>query len=153
MIMADVFKFLFLIAGTLIVFVSYWLAAAAGALSRRGHARETRSTTRTQFRITLLGVAIGVPVIVAGIAMVSAAPTPLLSLCGMIAAVPVVLGFLGSAGLSERIGVGLPSLGDEHQPRRRVLRGGVVLSLTFLLPVIGWFVVLHGPSSADSARR
>lgn len=27
---------------------------------------------------------------------------------------------------------------DEAQPWRRVLRGGVVLTLTFLLPFIGW---------------
>jgi len=27
-------------------------------------------------------------------------------------------------------------------PWRRVLRGGVVLSFAFLLPVIGWFVLL-----------
>ncbi len=49
---------------------------------------------------------------------------------------------MGSAGLGDRIGVGLPSAGDATQPWRRLLRGGTVLSLTFLLPIVGWVGVL-----------
>jgi hypothetical protein len=52
-----------------------------------------------------------------------------------------MLGMIGSAGLTLRIGAGLPSPLDEQQPWRRVLRGGILLSLTFLLPVVGWFVL------------
>jgi hypothetical protein len=36
----------------------------------------------------------------------------------------------------------LPAPDDERQPWRRVLRGGAVLGLTFVLPLIGWFLVL-----------
>jgi hypothetical protein len=55
--------------------------------------------------------------------------------------VPAFLGFVGSAGLVLRIGAGLPSFTDEQQPWRRVLRGGVLFSLTFLLPFVGWIVL------------
>ena len=41
----------------------------------------------------------------------------------------------------QRIGAGLPSPLDEQQPWRRVLRGGILLALTFLLPFVGWFVL------------
>ncbi|MDQ6829732.1 MAG: hypothetical protein M3081_12795 [Gemmatimonadota bacterium] len=141
MIMADVFKILFLILGTLIVFVSYWLAATA--LFPRAVSSARAQYDLHAFRITLVGALVGVPVFALGLLLVTQAPTPLLKLAGgALLAVPILLGLLGSAGLSERIGVGMPSLVDEHQPWRRVMRGGVVLSLTFLLPVVGWFVVL-----------
>ncbi len=141
MIMADVFKIVFLVLGTLMVFVSYWLAATA--LFPRAVSSARAQYDRHAFRITLVGALVGAPLFGVGFAMVAQAPTPLLKLGGgLLLAVPILLGLLGSAGLSERIGVGMPSLGDEHQPWRRVMRGGVVLSLTFLLPVIGWFLVL-----------
>jgi hypothetical protein len=52
-----------------------------------------------------------------------------------------MLGLVGSAGLILRIGSGLPSPADEQQPWRRVLRGGILFALTFLLPIVGWFVL------------
>jgi hypothetical protein len=41
-----------------------------------------------------------------------------------------------------RIGQGLKSTRDAHEPWRRVLRGGIVLALTFVLPFVGTFVVM-----------
>jgi hypothetical protein len=55
--------------------------------------------------------------------------------------VPALLGLVGSTGLISRIGAGLPSPADEQQPWRRVLRGGILFALTFLLPFVGWFVL------------
>jgi hypothetical protein len=43
--------------------------------------------------------------------------------------------------LALRIGAGLPTPADEQQPWRRVLRGGILLALTFLLPFVGWIVL------------
>ena len=40
-------------------------------------------------------------------------------------------GLVGSAGLAQRIGAGLPSPADLTQPWRRVLRGGIVLVPAF----------------------
>ncbi|MCC6143719.1 MAG: hypothetical protein IT368_07920, partial [Candidatus Hydrogenedentes bacterium] len=51
-------------------------------------------------------------------------------------------GLAGSTGLVRLIGLRLPSTHDTTAPWRRVLRGGTVLSLTFLLPGLGWFLVL-----------
>jgi len=141
MIMADVLKIVFLIAGTLIVVVSYWLAAAA--LFPQTVTRARAAYDQRPLRATLIGTAITTPLLIAGLAMASAAPNPALKLLGVaLLAVPVLLGLVGSAGLGERIGVGLPSTLDVTHPWRRMLRGGTVLSLTFLLPVIGWFGVL-----------
>jgi len=48
----------------------------------------------------------------------------------------------GTAGLAERIGEGLASPSDAGREWIRCLKGGVVLELCFLLPLLGWFVVL-----------
>lgn len=140
MIMADVFKILFLIVGTLIVFVSYWLASAALFPALTSNAR--RRYQAHPVRITFLGLAVTAPSVLLS-AILLQSPNPAFKLTGAVCvSLTVLFGLLGSTGLSQRIGYGLPALADEQQPWRRVLRGGSVLALTFVLPVIGWFLVL-----------
>lgn len=140
MIMADVWKIVFLVLGTQAVMVSYWLLAAAlypRALARTREAYDSRAT-----RSTVTGIVVTVPLLLAGAALVQL-PHPLIKLPGaLLLSAPVVLGLVGSAGLCDRIGAGLPSDRDAQQPWLRVLRGGTVLSLAFVLPIIGWFVLL-----------
>lgn len=139
MIMADVLTYFLLIVGIMMVFVSYWLAAEAlfPDMVVRARAQYNRPV-----RITLIGLALVVPVVVV-VALCFMVKNPAFQLLGVTCiAVPVMLGLLGSSGLSQRIGIGLPSLVDEGQPWRRVLRGGIVLVLTFLLPFVGWFFLL-----------
>jgi hypothetical protein len=66
---------------------------------------------------------------------------------GKIAGVGVVCVYMlqahtGVSGLVTAIGRRLPSPLDEQSPWRATLRGGVALELTYLLPILGWFVVL-----------
>ena len=138
MIMADILKIFLIIVGVLTVFVSYWLVAEAlfpGIVER----------SQTQYahpvKITLLGLAIAVlPVFIGG--AVSKLPNPALKITGLtLLVIPALLGLVGSAGLTRKIGAGLPSPLDLPQPWRRVLRGGVLLALTFLLPFVGWIVL------------
>jgi hypothetical protein len=141
MIMADVWKILFLILGTQAVMVSYWLLAAAlfpDALRRSRRAYDERSG-----RLTVIGVMTTLPALLIGASLLQQGPHPLLKLLGgVLVGAPVALGLVGSAGLCDRIGAGLPGDADARLPWRRVLRGGVVLSFAFVLPVIGWFVLL-----------
>jgi hypothetical protein len=140
MIMADVLKIVFLIVGLLICYISYWLAAAALFPSVVDRAR--RQYECHPFRITLVGLALAVPFILVSIGIGKVAH-PLAKMLGVgVISVPILYGLVGSAGLALRIGASLQSSLDETQPWRRVLRGAIVLSFTFLLPVIGWFVVM-----------
>lgn len=140
MIMADVFKIVFLILGTLIVFVSYWLASAALFPALTNAARGKYQSH--PLRMTFLGIAVVAPSAFLG-ALLLQSPNPALKLIGAAVVSTIVLfGLIGSTGLTQRIGYGLPALADDQQPWRRVLRGGSVLALTFVLPVIGWFLVL-----------
>ncbi len=140
MIMADVLKIVFLIVGTLIVIVSYWLAATA--LFPQAVAQARTHYERHPVRITLLGSVVGVPLFLLGVALVAAGPTPLLKIVGgSFASLLLLLALFGSAGLCQRIGNGMPAPLDEFQPWRRVYRGGTVLALTFVLPIVGWFAI------------
>ena len=140
MIMADVLKIALLIAATYLVIISYWLLAASlfPAMVERCQARYTSRPWRTIF----LGLLTALPVFFVGAALGKMAH-PAAKLVGTIIMLLVVtIGLLGSAGLARRVGVGLPSERDAREPWRRVWRGGLVLGLTFLLPLVGWFLVL-----------
>lgn len=141
MIMADVWKIVFLVLGTQLVMVSYWLLAAAlfPAALRRSRAGYDQRIGR----LTLLGLVVTVPTLLIGAGLLQQGPHPLLKLMGaLLLSAPVALGLAGSAGLCDRVGAGLPGYADARLPWRRVLRGGVVLSFAFVLPVLGWFVLL-----------
>jgi hypothetical protein len=136
--MADILKIVFIVLGILIIYVSYWLVAEA--LFPRLVGNACRQYARP-IRLTLVGLASAILPVVLGIAL-SKAPNPLLKFVGItVLVVPGLLGLAGSAGLTLRIGLGLPSPTDSTQPWRRVLRGGIVLAFTFLLPFVGWVVI------------
>ena len=138
MIMADILKILLLIVGYLLIYVSYWLLSQALFPEMVAKAR---SQYGRPIRTTLVGLVTAAPLIIAGL-IVMRAPNPAFKVIGgIIAGIPVMFGLAGSAGLCQRIGSGLPSPLDEAQPWRRVLRGGIVLTLSFLLPFIGWFAL------------
>ncbi len=48
----------------------------------------------------------------------------------------------GVSGLVTLIGRRLPSPSDAERPWRTTVRGGIVLELSCLLPILGWFVIL-----------
>lgn len=138
MIMADVLKIFLIVVGLLTVYVSYWLVAQALFPQVVERARLYYSKP---VKITLIGlVAAALPFVIG--AAISYLPNPALKLTGVtLMVIPAMLGLVGSAGLAQRIGVGLASPADEQQPWRRVLRGGILLALTFLLPFVGWIVL------------
>jgi hypothetical protein len=134
--LADVFTYLFVILGFLIAYVSYWLMAAA--LFPRMVERSAAQLGRAPVKTTLLGAALFVPLLAICLRLPGR-----LRIAGVGVALLLALAALfGSSGLALRIGQGLPSARDERQPWRRVLRGGIVLSLTFVMPLLGWFVVM-----------
>lgn len=137
--MADTLTYFLLIVGMMMVIVSFWLAAEALFPEMVVRARERYSRP---VRTTLIGLALVLPFLLL-MTICFRVKNPVFQLLGVTCiALPVVLGLLGSSGLSQRVGLGLPSVVDEHQPWRRVLRGGIVLVLTFLLPFVGWFFLL-----------
>ena len=138
MIMADILKIVFIVIGILLVYVNYWLMSEA--LFPELVERATRQYAKS-FLLTLAGLLTGALPVVLGIILLNRA-NPLTKVAGWtLIVVPAMLGLAGSAGLARRIGTGLNSPLDAAQPWRRVLRGGMVLAFSFLLPVVGWVIL------------
>ncbi len=138
MIMADILKIVFIVIGILAIYVNYWLLAEAlfPALVERASRQYAHPA-----KLTLVGLATAIVPVVAGFILANQA-NPLTKIVGLtLVIVPGMIGLAGSSGLALRIGIGLNSPLDATQPWRRVLRGGVVLSCSFLLPVVGWVIL------------
>lgn len=139
MIMADVLLWTFVILGFYVITIAYWVAAvglAPGLVER-----SCERYGATPWKVLLIGAAVGIPLIVIGLAMANGGP-PVLKIAGILVTLLVFLmGLCGSAGLCLRIGKGLFDPKDELQPWLRVKRGGTVLGLMFIFPVLGWFFV------------
>jgi len=138
MIMADILKIVFIVVGILAIYVNYWLLAEAlfPALVERASRQYANP-----LKLTLLGLAAALLPVVLGLILANQ-PNPVTKVLGLtLVVVPGMVGLAGSAGLALRIGIGLHSPLDATQPWRRVMRGGVVLSCSFLLPVVGWVIL------------
>lgn len=139
--LADVFTFLFVILGFIIVYVAYWLATAGlfPKLTERCAERLTQSPVKS----ALLGIVLWGLALVVGFAISAKAPSVPIKVVGIgLTIVSSLIALAGSSGLAWKIGAGMKSARDEAEPWRRVLRGGIVLALTFVLPFIGWFFVM-----------
>lgn len=152
---AVVLALLFIHLGFLIAFNCLWLFTRALCPGLVERTRELYAQPVKSFGVGLLtGLlpgALGLVLVNAGL--------PALKLLGWLLFLSAVLtGFIGSAGLADRVGRGLAIPSDEGQPWRQTYRGGVVLSFIFILPFIGWFLVLPvvlitGNGSFVRARR
>ena len=139
MIMADVLMWTFLILGFYVIFVAYWVAAAG--LAPRLVEGSCERLGSSFWKSLLLGFAMGIPAIAIGLAISKGGP-PVLKVVGILLVLLVLLaGLCGSAGLCLRIGKGLGCQVDLEEPWRRVKRGGTVLGLMIIFPVLGWFLV------------
>jgi hypothetical protein len=134
--LADVFTVTFIILGFLIVYVGYWLMAAG--LFPRLVERCADQIGRAPIKSTLVGAITFIPLVVLGFAISNKAPNGAGKMFGLaIVGIAALAALLGSAGLALRIGQGLKSERDEREPWRRVLRGGIILGLTFVMPFLG----------------
>jgi len=137
---ADVLQVLLLILGAMLVFQAFWLFGTALFPRMVGQARDRY---KTPIRTTLIGLAVVVPTFFIGFVWLQNRDNNIVKIIGLvIGVVPLMLGAIGSAGLCQLIGLGLPAPGDQSQNWRRVWRGGWVLNFCCLLPYAGWFVIL-----------
>src|SRR4051812_661881 len=107
--LADVFTFLFVILGFLIVYVGYWLLAYAlfPGQTQRCAAQLERAPVKT----TLLGLVTLGPLIALGFLISSKAPNALGKILGLgLVFLVLLVALLGSAGLALRVGEGLKAV-------------------------------------------
>jgi hypothetical protein len=106
-------------------------------------ARCSDTLARTPIKCTLLGAVTLGPLVAVGFFISNKAPNGVGKALGLAIVLFAALAALfGSAGLALARWAGLKSVRDEEDPWRRVLRGGIVLALTFVMPFLGTFLVM-----------
>jgi hypothetical protein len=139
--MADILFYFLIITGLYLALISYWLVAEALFPDFVESCRLKYETS--PLASTGVGLIVAAIILVLGGGIAAHVGNPLFKMLGLsLIFIIILMGFVGSTGLCRQIGLGLGSPNDEAQPWRRVLRGGVVLGLTFLLPFVGWFAVM-----------
>jgi hypothetical protein len=133
-----VLAFLAAHAAAFLILLGHWVAAA-GMFPRATQAFASVYDQRP-LRAVLLGVFTYGPIL---LLLLQSAKIPnaffrlVIVLAGFTA---LFIGLIGSAGLAWRIG---RNLSAEADPWRQVLRGGVMLALVFITPLLGSFFLLH----------
>ena len=140
MIMADILMWTFLILGFFVVTVSYWVAAVGLAPKLVEGSCDRYGTS--PWKSLLIGAAAGVPLFGIGLILANVGAAPVKMIGVILVLIVFLAGLCGSAGLCLRIGKGLRSPLDEEQPWLRVKRGGTVLGLMIIFPILGWLFVL-----------
>ncbi len=141
--LADVFTVVLVILGLLTVFVGWWLAMAGlfprtieGCADKLGQA---------PIKCGFVGLVCAVPIIFGAVLLGRVSANPGVKLLSVVIVVAIILAAAtGAAGLALRIGRGLPAARDEVEPWRRVLRGGVILAITYGTLVLLPFTLLAG---------
>jgi hypothetical protein len=133
-----VLTFVAIHAAAFLILLAHWVAAVG--LFPQATENFAAQYTQRPLRAILYGILIFVAFVVM-VAIGSKIPVPGLRniIVGATILLPLLIAFIGSSGLALRIG---RNLTGPAEPWRHVLRGGVMLALTFITPILGYFVLL-----------
>jgi hypothetical protein len=139
MLMADTMAIFFIILGFMLAFPGLWLLCRGlwPAMVNQAAARSNHGLW--------ISFLVGLPptaIVAFGVAILFNLGPVAKVLAIALFCVYMVYAHTGVAGLATSVGQRLASRVDEEQPWRATLRGGIVLELTYLLPILGWFVIL-----------
>ncbi|MCA9286821.1 MAG: hypothetical protein KDA22_16470 [Phycisphaerales bacterium] len=132
---AHVYTWLFIHLGVFLVAAAYY--AVGAAVLPRLTARSEARFARRPWLPALVGVAVSVPWVVIGIALLpGGGPKALVG--AILLGLWMVAGLVGGAGMAQHIG----RLGSAPTGWCTVARGGLLIALTWALPIVGWVVML-----------
>jgi hypothetical protein len=139
MLMADTMSIFFVVLGILIALSGLWLMCRG--LWPDAVAAAAEHCAKRLWPYFLAGIPLTLVMVVLTRALFLLGPV------GKIGGVFVVCLYMlqahtGVSGLATAIGRRLASPTDEDRPWGATLRGGIALELTYLLPIVGWFVIL-----------
>ena len=121
------------IIGILVAFNAAWLLFSS--LFPK-FIRQSQAACARPFKSLLVGTGLGFIPFIISVQLLGDWVTGILG--WPIFLIVLVLALAGTAAVAQRIGSGMPSQNDRLEPWHRNLRGGVVLSFSYLLPFIGW---------------
>ena len=153
MLLADTMAIFFVVLGLLITFPCLWLLCSA--IWPRWVEQNYEAVERGVFKSFFIGIPV-VAVAVVIVAVLGKLPASAGQIGGIMSfSFLMVFAQTGVAGLAKLIGRRLESPADLERPWKGTLRGGIVLVLSYLLPLVGWFLLLPGSIivGAGSATR
>ncbi len=133
---AAVYTFLFIHIGVILVVTAYFTvgAAVAPTLTRRARHR----FAQRPWLPAIIGLVISAPWVAAALVLLNM-PSGAFKFAGAVAGCTWVLaGLIGGAGIAQHIGRGRDGTAEWIQ----TVRGGLFISLTWILPLVGWLGVL-----------
>jgi hypothetical protein len=140
MLLADTMAIFLVVLGLMLALPGLWLLCRGLWPNRVNYAALTCG--RSLYKPFLAGL----PVTLAALILASASksiPGPLGTIwAGAIICLYLMQASVGVAGLVTCIGERLASPADAGRAWRGTLRGSIVLVLTYLLPILGWFVII-----------
>jgi hypothetical protein len=140
MLMADTLAIFLVVLGFMLALPGLWL------LCRGLWPKTVENTTQDCQRGLLFPFLVGIPITVVTVVATIIASKSLGGASGIVSLAIVCLFVLfastGIAGLTTSVGMKLPSPADLDRPWKATIRGSIVLELAFLLPILGWFIIL-----------
>ena len=134
MLMADVAVWTALFVGLMVVLPAVWLLFGALWPAAVGRAQERIPKKPWSTFFIGLGMTTAVTLLVGLLGQASVAPVAL-----VLAAFGMGWSMVGVSALARHVGTRLSSPGDPAWKPH--LRGGIVLALSFLVPILGWMLV------------
>lgn len=142
MLLADTFAIFLVVAGILISFPCMWLVCRA--LWPEVVRHSVNAASKSLFKSFWLGLiltALAVAIVVA----LGKLPGSAGQILGVVSfSILFLIAQIGVASLATLVGQRLPSPADESRPWKSTQRGGTVLVISFLFPLVGWFLLLPG---------
>jgi hypothetical protein len=133
---ATVYTFLFIHIGVILVVTAYYVfgAAVAPGLTERARVR----FARRPWLPMLVGLVLSVPWVVVALVLLNADVGAAKFAGTVLGCLWILCSLLGGAGMAQHVG-----RGDDHSPAWiSSVRGGLFITLTWILPIVGWLGML-----------
>ena len=137
---ALVYTYFFIHIGVILVVCAYYALSAAIAPNITYRARVRFA--RRPWLPALIGLGLSVPWVLASIVLMQLPFGPVKFLGAVIGSLWILCGLVGGAGIAQQVGRGTfdPNAGESSWVHS--VRGGLFITLTWILPLIGWLGML-----------
>ena len=134
---AVVYMFLFIHVGVVLVVTAYFTLGAALAPDLTGRARDRFA--RRPWLPMVLGLVISVPWVIATLVMLNLDSAAIKFVGAVAGCLWVLCGLIGGAAIAQHVGRGRA---DDVTSWVQTVRGGFFITLTWILPLVGWLGML-----------
>lgn len=140
MVLADTMAIFLTIVGFLICFNAVWLMCKALWGPLVAHSRDVHHDG--MIKSFLLGLPLTALVVVMFAALTSNKQGPWGLIGILVMAAYLMFTSIGVAGIADLMGEKLGNNKQDQPPWRETVRGGAVLVLSFLFPILGWLLIM-----------